>query len=69
MTRKTQKRILASELREGYSVKAPGAPGFSTIRSVEDLTSTTECIRVQLDWGAMDYQPEEEVWIEAVSLV
>lgn len=61
----TVKRVLASELKEDQGIKAPGAPAFSTIRAIEDMVETTECIRVQLDWGAMHYTPDKQVWVLA----
>lgn len=62
---KGMKQVLATELREGYGVKAPGAPAWSTIRNVEE---TTGGVTVTLDWGTMVYDADEKVWIESVSL-
>lgn len=50
--------IEARKLEVGHGVKAPGAPAFSTIREVKELP---EGIGVRLDWGAMLYEPREEV--------
>ena len=52
------RKIAAKDLKVGQGVKAPGAPAFSTILEVKDLP---EGIGVRLDWGALIYEPSEEV--------
>jgi hypothetical protein len=63
----TSKTIKARDLRPGYSVKAEGAAAWSTIGRVDELAAGG--IVANLDWGRITYAPDEDVEIEAVSLI
>ncbi len=56
--------IKASELQEGYKVKAEGAPAWSTIRTLYEKGCTVEVV---LDWGRIVYDRNEDVNVEAVA--
>ena len=53
--------IKAWQLEVGHGVKAPGAPAFSTIRSLEEERDGR--ILARFDWGGLFYERAEDVEI------